>query len=404
MFKLERTDKFGLRHGIIETAHGRLKTPLFLPDATRGFIKTLDSADLKLSGAEALVVNTYHLFLTPGLDIIKTAGGIHGFMGWEEPLLSDSGGYQIFSLIRNLSRKREGKKPLGKITDEGVWFKSPVGGKEHFLSPEKSIEIQFDLGVDMMVALDDCPPNNSGREEIKGSVERTIGWAEKCLREYNRQIVKRKLDKKNRPLIFSVIQGGEYEDLRQECYNGIREAEEAVNRADKKKAGAKKMSIRTSPEASWDGYGFGARPVDSQGRFLKNVLKFTAGLIPENKIRFALGIGAPQDIWRCARLGWDMFDCVIPTREGRHGRLYLGDKGGLIRHDKVHYNTINIMGGKFQKDFSPLDPFKTIPVLGHSKAYLNYLMRSGESLGQRIATINNLNFYNRLITELRTFK
>jgi len=391
MFKLEKTDKFGIRHGIIRTGHGRLKTPLFLPDATRGYIKTLDSADLKQSGVEALVVNTYHLFLTPGLDIIKRARGIHKFMGWEGPLLSDSGGYQVFSLIRNLSRKREGKKPLGKITDEGVWFKSPLDGKEHFFTPEKSIQIQFELGVDMMVALDDCPPNNSAREDIKESIERTVVWAERCLREYNKQIEKRKMDKKNRPLIFSVIQGGEYEDLRKACYKGISQAEQ---------------SLKTKGRAltGWDGYGFGARPVDSQGRFLKKVLAFTAALIPEKKIRFALGIGTPDDIWQCARLGWDMFDCVIPTREGRHGRLYLRDKRGLIKGRKMYYNSINIMGSRFQKDFSPLNPLKIIPVLGHSKAYLNYLMRSREALGQKIATINNLNFYTRLLSDIRELK
>ncbi|MFA6106977.1 MAG: tRNA guanosine(34) transglycosylase Tgt [Patescibacteria group bacterium] len=381
--KIGKSEK---RHGRIKTVHGVLKTPAFLPDATRGFIKTLSNEDLARSGVGAMVVNTYHLFLQPGIGIIKKAKGIHNFTGWNRPLVSDSGGFQIFSLIRNTARKN-GKKPLGKISEEGVYFKSPVNGSEQFLSPEKSIEIQFELGTDMIVALDDCPPNNSTRAELGKSIERTVGWAERCFNEYIRQINKRKIPKNKRPLIISVIQGGGYKDLRKACYRGLESA-----------AGKNKNKIIRD----WDGFGFGARPVDAKGKFLKDTLGFTASLIPEEKIRFGLGIGSPRDIWECAKMGWDVFDCVIPTREGRHGKLYLNKKEHLINEGKIHYNTVNISSSKFAKSFKPINAGSGVECLKkYSRAYLKYLLKSGESLGARLASMNNLKFYSDLMAEIR---
>ena len=387
MFQLIKKNNNGIRHGIINTAHGRLETPIFLPDATRGFIKTLDNDEIKECGIEAMVVNTYHLFLLPGIDIIKKFKGAHNFMGWNGPLLSDSGGFQVFSLIRNLARMKEGKKPLGKITDEGVWFKSPIDGREHFLSPEKSIQIQFDLGVDMMVCLDDCPPNNSSRDELIRSIERTVSWSKRCLAEYHSQLKKRKINKGKRPLIFCVIQGGEHKDLRKLCFDGLNEA-----------AKEKKSSVL----ADWDGYGFGARPVDINGKFLKEILDYTADLIPKDKIRFALGIGTPKDIWECAKMGWDMFDCVIPTREGRHGKLYQKKRSSLINKDKVVYNNISIASSGWKKNLKAVGDKSPAPALNrYSLGYTNYLFKAGETLGQRIATMNNLCFYSGLINEIR---
>ncbi|MFA6171862.1 MAG: tRNA guanosine(34) transglycosylase Tgt [Patescibacteria group bacterium] len=368
MFQLTNTDSQGIRHGRVHTPHGTLETPVFLPDATRGYVKTLDNRDLTEAGVEAMVVNTYHLFLQPGTDIIKKAGGIHEFMGWTRPLVSDSGGYQVFSLVQNLARRKNGKKPLGKISDEGVYFQSPVDGKEHLLTPEKSIEIQFDLGTDIIVSFDDCPPNEAEKKQIEKSVERTIAWGARCREEYLKQIKKRKIPAARRPLAIAVIQGGEYKDLRKICFDGL-------------------------CAAGWDGYGFGARHVNSQGKFLKGMLKYTAELIPENKIRFALGIGTPNDILQCARLGYDMFDCVIPTREGRHGRLFQAKEGELLRRGKIYYNGINITNSRYKKDFSSAGR--------HKKAYLYYLLKNNESLGQRIASINNLSFYAGLLESLR---
>ncbi|MFA5131035.1 MAG: tRNA guanosine(34) transglycosylase Tgt [Patescibacteria group bacterium] len=363
MFKTINISKTGIRHGILKTAHGTLGTPFYMPDATRGFIKLTTAGEVRQTGTEALVVNTFHLYLQPGLNIIKRAGGIHKFMDWSGPLLSDSGGFQVFSLIH--------KNPLmGKISDQAVTFKSPLDGSKHEFTPEKSIQIQFALGVDMMVCLDDCPPNEFSRPDLEVAVTRTINWAKRCKAEYLRQIKKKKLSGVNRPLLFAVIQGGAELDLRETC------ARELV-------------------KIGFDGYGFGARPIDKDGNFLEEVLQKTASYIPVNALRFALGIGTPEDIERCARMGWDMFDCVIPTREGRHGKLFMAEGKG-------QYSTLNINNARFSSDFTVINKKSKISELKkHSRSYLHHLFKLREALGQKLASLNNLEFYQKLLKDLR---
>jgi len=364
MFKLTKNVN-GLRQGKLKTNHGELKTPFFMPDATRGFIKLLSPLDLKKTGTQALVVNTFHLYLQPGIKTIKAAGGIHKFMNFTGPLLSDSGGFQVFSLIHK-------NKNLGKINDDQVSFRSPLDGSLHELSPEKSIQIQFDLGVDMMVCLDDCPPNDFSRSDLEVAVRRTINWAKRSKVEYLKQLKKRKISSAKRPLLFAVIQGGAHVDLRTYC------AQELV-------------------ALGFDGYGFGARPVDDKGNFLEEILRVTANLIPKDSLRFALGIGTPEDIRRCAQLGWDMFDCVIPTREGRHGRLFFMSG----KKDK----TININNVKFAHSFIPINQASKIEELKiHLRAFLHHLFRLKEGLGQRLASLNNLEFYQTVIKNLQIKK
>ncbi len=346
--------------GVLKTAHGFLKTPAFLPDATRGFVKFLSPAEVQTSGTEALVVNTLHLYLQPGLKVIRAAGGLHKFMNWPGPLLSDSGGYQVFSLIH----KTPGR---GRISDEKVVFSSPLDGSRQELTPEKSMQIQFDLGTDLMVCLDDCPPNDFSRVELSQAVERTIAWAKRSKKEYEKQLKRRGLKGRRRPLLFAVIQGGADMELRAYC------ARELV-------------------EIGFDGYGFGARPVDKEGRFLEKVLRRTAAFIPEKAIRFALGIGTPEDIKCCLHMGWDLFDCVIPTREGRHGRLFLAEEGKSARD----YETININNARFARDFSALNKKSALAELRRpSKAYLHHLFKVDEGLGRRLAELNNLEFYQK---------
>ncbi len=355
------------RKRIIKTAHGNLKTPFFMPDATRGYIKLTDNKELKKAGVGVMVVNTFHLYLQPGIKLIKKAGGIHRFMNWDGPLLSDSGGFQVFSLIHQNPK-------MGKIYDNKVVFRSPIDGSKHELTPEKSIQIQFDLGVDMMVCLDDCPPNHASKEEIESAVDRTIAWAGRCKKEYNKQIKKRKLTGQKKPLLFGVIQGGNHKDLRKYC------AEELI-------------------KLDFNGYGFGARPVDKDGNFLGEILEYTANLIPEDKLRFALGIGLPEDIIRSYKLGWDMFDCVIPTREGRHGKLFKSRSKN--QKSKWGYETFNINNAKFSRDFSPINPKSNILELReYSKAYLHHLFKMREHLGQKLASLNNLEFYNNIVKKL----
>jgi queuine tRNA-ribosyltransferase len=368
MFKLIKTTKTSIRVGELKTAHGLLKTPFYMPDATRGFVKLTDNEALKRTGTTALVVNTFHLYLQPGLEVIKKAGGIHKFMDWSGPLLSDSGGFQVFSLIHK-------NKQLGKITDSEVIFKSPLDGSRHKLTPEKSIQIQFALGVDMMVCLDDCPPNEFSRADLVKAVNRTIAWAKRCKKEYERQVKKRKLSGVKRPLLFAVIQGGAEIDLRKYC------TQELV-------------------KIGFDGYGFGARPVDSEGKFLGEVLKKTADFIPTSALRFALGIGTPADISRCAKMGWDMFDCVIPTREGRHGKLFFisreSEKTG------PGYGTSNINNAKFTRDFSAINKNSSlIELRRNSRAYLHHLFRLREPLGQKLASLNNLEFYQEWLKRIK---
>lgn len=383
----------------IKTKSGVLETPFFMPDATRGFVKFLSNDDIKKTGIIPMVVNTYHLFLQPGMEIIKKSGGIHKFMNYDKPLLSDSGGYQVFSLVHK-SRK------MGKITDDGVVFQSPINGAKHVITPEKSIQIQFDLGVDMLVCFDDPPPNHYKKEKISQAVERTIKWAKRCLIEYEKQLIKRKISKKDRPLIFCVVQGGEYIDLRKRCVEGLIEVSKEIGR-------------------DWDGFGFGARHIDSEGNFMDEVLRATASFIPENSLRFALGIGTPEDIVKCVEMGWDMFDCVIPTREGRHGKLFIFNKQfkfpisnlayrqagfqfpnkskiSKLKNKKLFYETININNSKFQKDFSPVDENCDCELCkNYSRAYLNHLFKINDPLGMRLASIHNLRFYVKLMENLR---
>src|SRR3989344_3914894 len=288
MFRIiKKSKKSKARLGLIKTSHGEIQTPCFMPDATRGVIKGLSIQDWQRLNLPAAVINTYHLYLQPGLKLLTKAGGAHEFMDWAGPLLSDSGGYQVYSLIHK-------NKNLGKITDDKVVFKSPFDGAKHELTPERSIQIQVALGTDMIVCLDDCPPHDVSPAAMAKSVERTVLWAKRCKLEYEKQNEKYK----RRPLLFAVIQGGTDLALRKICADAL-------------------MDI------GFDGYGFGARPVDTDGQFLGRVLQEAADMIPENAVRFGLGIGLPEDIVRCVTMGWDIFDCVIPTREGRHGRLFL---------------------------------------------------------------------------------
>ena len=370
MFKIIHKSKISkARLGMIQTPHGNLETPIFMPDATRGVIKHLSIQDLDGLGLKCLVSNTLHLFLRPGTKLIKRAKGLHNFINWHQPILTDSGGYQVFSLIH--------KNGAGSaINDIGAIFKSPLDGAKLKMTPELSIKTQFALGVDMMVCFDDCPPNGYNDEMLSVSVERTIKWAKRCKREYDKQV---KLLKNNkRPLLFTVIQGGDNLKLRERC------AEE-LNKI------------------GFDGFGFGARHVDESGNFLAEALKYTAEQIPEDKLRFGLGIGMPEDIIKSVKLGWDMFDCVIPTREGRHGKLFLmGKKLKFSKKGEVIYKTINITNAKFIKDFSPINEFsQLIELRQYSKAYLNYLFKISEPLALRLASLNNLEFYLKMISEVK---
>lgn len=360
---------------MLKTASGDVKTPCFFPDATRGAIKHLSAEELEALGLSGLVANTFHLHLRPGEKFINRAGGLHKFMNWPKPILTDSGGYQIFSLIHK-------KTGGGAIDNSGAVFKSPLDGSRHKLTPEQSIKIQFKLGSDMIVCLDDCPANDSAAEKLKAAVDRTIVWAKRCRREYNKQLNLKRLSG-GRPLLFAVAQGADNFELRRHCANEL-------------------------IKIGFDGFGFGARHLDQSGDFLEQTLEYTARLLPENKPRFGLGIGSPEDIIRSIALGWDMFDCVIPTREGRHGRLFFGKKTASgnflvsVKNANKFYSAVNITNAKFSKDFSPINSASRLKILReYSKAYLNYLFKIGEPLAARLASLNNLEFYLKIMRDSR---
>jgi len=343
-----------------------LKTnPVFFPDATRAVIRSLDTSDIEKTKTPGILVNTFHLWQEFDQDFFKKVGGVKKFMSWSGDVISDSGGFQVMSVIKSGEVK-------GKITDEGAVF-YPSKKKKLILTPEKSMEFQISLGSDMVVVLDDFTPTQSDYREAKESVERTISWAKRSKDEFL------KLTKDVRPYILGVVQGGKYQDLRKYC------AEELV-------------------KIGFDGFGYGGWPIRDDGAFDLESAKTIAANAPKNYFLYGLGIGKPEDIVACALLGYNIFDCVLPTRDARHGRLY------VYNFDSIE--AININKQKFYSTYSPgiKDINDGRPVSSacdcllckrYSKSYLSHLFRIGDFTAGRLATIHNLRFYSILMEKIR---
>lgn len=345
----------------IITKHGVLETPFFMPIATRGVVKGLTPHELKELGAKIILGNTYHLWLRPGLEIIKKAGGLHQMMNWDLPILTDSGGFQVFSLSK-----------LRKITDQGVTFRSTIDGQCLLLTPEKSVEIQLVLGSDIIMVLDECTPFPCSWKEAERAVKRSTQWAKRC-KEF---FVKEVRGQEVRPLLFGIIQGSTYPDLRE-------------------------RSIQELLEIGFDGYAIGGMAPKKE---TAEVVDWLVPLLPKDKPRYLMGVGRPEEIVEAVKKGIDMFDCVIPTREARHGKLYIwGEKPRPeILKSKDFYQTIQIFNAQFGKDFSLIDPHcDCYACQYYSRAYLRHLFKVEDSLGQRLATIHNLRFYLRLMEILK---
>jgi len=359
--------KDNLRVGKLQTKKGEINTPFFMPIATKGAVKNIIPQELLEIGAEIVLGNTYHLWLHPGDELIARAGDLHKFMNWNKPILTDSGGFQVFSLGAR-AKGRHGKSGV-KIIDEGVQFIDHESGKKYFLTPEKSIEIQLNLGSDIIMVLDECTPDPCTRKEMEESVERTIEWARRCKRYFESKTKDKEGGK--RPLLFAIVQGGNYKDIREKC------AKELV-------------------EIGFDGYAVGGMvPIEE----LDEVVKWVVPFLPEDKPRYVMGIGRPEEIVRLVNLGIDMFDCVIPTREGRHGRLFLR-KGDIS--DANFYETININNEKYKEDFTPVDAHcDCLLCKNYTRAYLRHLFAVKEPLALRLASIHNLKFYLDLMKDLR---
>jgi len=351
MFKLQKTDKKSkARAGILTTPHGDILTPVFMPVGTQGTVKTVSPRELKEVGVQIILGNTYHLYLRPGDQLISAAGGLHSFAGWPFPILTDSGGYQVFSLA-----------DLRKITDEGVVFQSHIDGSYHTFTPESVIDIQRNLGSDVMMVLDECSPYPCSYEDALRANERTIVWAKRSLERF------KQADPKfgGYQAIFGIVQGSTYDSIR-------------------------KSSTEQLVEMGFDGYGIGGLAVGEPKTAMLETVDLCTDLLPEDHPRYLMGVGKPEDIVESIALGVDMFDCVIPTRNARNGTVYTW-KGKLV-----------IKNQSFQSDFSPIDEkCGCYACQNFSRAYIRHLFQAEEILALRLATIHNLYFYMELVREAR---
>lgn len=335
----------GARLGRIHTPHGTYETPMFMPVGTLATVKTMSPEELKEIGSAIILSNTYHLWLRPGHEIIKEAGGLHQFMNWDQPILTDSGGFQVFSLSQ-----------FRKIEEEGVYFRNHLNGDKLFLSPEKSIEIQEALGADIIMAFDECPPYPATHEYMKKSVERTSRWAERCLEAQSRKKVQG---------LFGIVQGGEFEDLRKQSANDL-------------------VSM------DFPGYAIGGLSVGEPKDVMNRVLEFTTPLLPVSKPRYLMGVGSPDSLIDGVIRGVDMFDCVLPTRIARNGTL-MTSKGRLV-----------VKNAKYARDFGPLDENCDCYTCQHyTRAYIRHLIKCNETFGIRLTTYHNLYFLLRLMEQVR---
>jgi len=347
----------------------KLLFPAFFPDATRGVIRSLDSYDLKNAGVEGIVVNSFHLVSKPGISVIKSIGDIKKLMNWDGMVASDSGGFQLLSLIYE-------NKSYGSINDNGAIFYRDPDKKKYNLTPEKSIQIQLSTGSDILICLDDCPLARASQDENQLSVRRTIEWAKRCKEEFMRQIEVRKIND-DKPLLFAVIHGGNDKRLREHC--------------------AEKLT-----EAGFDGFCFGGWPLSEEREINADVLSFTAALMPDNLPKFALGVGNPNAIVKCFNMGYNIFDCVLPTRDARHHRLYVLNE--IFDQENIS-EFIYIMDQKYIRDPRPISNHCDCYTCGnYSRAYLRHLFEIEDSLAWRLATIHNLRTYMNLIEILRKKK
>lgn len=345
-YELIKTDpRTRARRGRVTTPHGIIETPVFMPVGTAATVKAMRPEEVKNMGAEIILSNTYHLYLRPGHEIVKAAGGLHKFMNWNKPILTDSGGFQVFSL-----------GAMRKIREEGVEFRSHIDGSKHMLSPEKSMEIQNALGSDIIMAFDECAPYPADRKYVKDSLERTTRWLKRC-KEYHKNTENQSL--------FGIMQGGMYTDLRKES------AEQIV-------------------DLDLPGYAIGGLSVGEPKEIMYEVMDECVDYMPKEKARYLMGVGSPDCLFEGVERGIDMFDCVLPTRIARHG-MAMTSQG-----------RVNIKNAKFAKDFTPLDPnCDCYTCRNYSKAYLRHLFKADEILSSMLMTNHNLHFLVKTMENIR---
>ncbi|MEP7292466.1 MAG: tRNA guanosine(34) transglycosylase Tgt [Chloroflexota bacterium] len=352
----------------LELTHGTLQFPVFLPDATRAVVRAVDSADLENCGVSGLVMSTFHLMQHPGSTVISQHGGLHSFAHWQRPILTDSGGFQVYSLVRQNPKS-------GTLNEKGMVYRAEDGSKYN-LSPEKSIQLQVSYGGDIVFCLDDCTHVDDSEATQVDSVRRTIKWAKRCREEYDRLMAQKRTGA--RPLLFGVVQGGGVRELRQQCAEALL-------------------------EIGFDGYGYGGYPLDGEGNLMTDIFAYLRELIPAQYPIHALGVGHPQNVVDCTRLGYSIFDSALPTRDARKGRIY------RFKHDPAAtdfngkwFEYLYIEDKKHIRDTEPISPYcDCAACAGYSVGYLQHLYHVGDSLYMRLATIHNLRFMNQLIDLLR---
>ncbi|HVA92310.1 MAG TPA: tRNA guanosine(34) transglycosylase Tgt [Chloroflexota bacterium] len=362
-----------MKGAVLSLAHGDVPLPAFLPDATLGVVRAVDAADLARAGTRAVVMNVFHLMQKPGSSTIAALGGLHAMSGWRGPIITDSGGFQAYSLIRQNSK-------FGSLSDRGLSFQPEGADRKFLLSPEKSISLQMAYGTDVVMCLDDCTHAEEALEEQRRAVDRTIRWASRCKAEYERQIKQRKLGSEARPRLFAVVQGGDRAELRRECAEALL-------------------------EMGFDGFGFGGWPFSSQGVLLRETLAYCRELIPAEFPMHALGVGHPNHIVACAAMGYQIFDSALPTRDARGGRLYAFTSDpsapGFQLSGEWHH-TLYIQDKKHIKTASPISPACDCHTCAsYSVGYLHHLYKCNEMLYARLATIHNLRFMSTLMALLR---
>ncbi len=343
-FSLKSTDNKA-RRGEVNTAHGKIQTPAFMPVGTAATVKAIKFSDVKKSGAEIILGNTYHLMLRPGADLIESFGGLHKFMNWDLPILTDSGGFQVMSLSE-----------IRKITDDGVEFSSHLDGTKYFITPEKSIEIQHKIGSDITMIFDECVQYPATYEQAKKAMERSLAWAKRS---------KNAFKPRDGHGIFAIVQGSVFSDLRE-------------------------ISAKELIKIGFDGYAIGGLAVGEGQKIMFEVLDYLPQFLPEEKPRYLMGVGKPSDIVGAVARGVDMFDCVIPTRSGRTGQAF------------TRSGAINIRNAKYRTDDKPLDDkCQCYACLNHSRAYLHHLTKSGEILASMLLSEHNIFYYQDLMKEIR---
>jgi len=371
---------------VLSLRSGHVQVPAFLPDATLGVVRSVDSADLSACRVEGVVMNTFHLMQRPGSSTIQALGGLHKMSGWPGPIVTDSGGFQAYSMIRQNSK-------YGHLTERGLVFQPDEGGRssgrssdrnskrKYQLTPEKTVQLQLSYGSDVVICLDDCTHVDAGENEQREAVRRTVAWARRGKEEYLRQVDQRKIPLDQRPLLFAVIQGGGVKEYRRECAESLL-------------------------EIGFDGFGYGGWPLDASGALLSDIIGYTRELVPREFPMHALGVGHPDNVLACYRLGYDLFDSAMPTRDARHGRLFTfttppeGSAAGLTG-EWLDY--VYIGDDRHIKSNQPVSAYcDALCCIRYSRGYLHHLFKIDDSLFLRLATLHNLRFMTQLTERIRS--